>query len=613
VNQYDVVCISSIDWDFIWQGHQEIMSRLAASGHRVLFIENTGVRPPRLSDLPRMASRLRNWRKGTKGFREERPNLFIHSPIVVPLPYSRIAKWLNQRILMRGINGWMRAVGATRPVVWTFLPTPLARDLIKAIDPALAIYYCIDDLASSSLEARKIVKSEQALFREADLVFVTSERLRQRAAQFSDRVHLFPFAVNLAVFEKSREARETVPADLAALKHPIAGYVGGLHQWVDQDLLVEIATRLPKVNFALIGPEQTDVSRLKALPNMHLFGQRAHADLPRYVSGFDCGLVPYRITEYTANVYPTKLNEYLVMGIPVVATDLAEIRRFNSEHGPIVQVAESAEDYANQVTRAVAAVPLSSEVSRRIEVAESNSWERRLEKMSQLIDGELTQRQSRTAGWEDRLRRLYGAAKAGPTRWAAAVIILYLLIFQSPLVWWLAEPLRLSDAPRPADAIVVFAGGVGESGRAGGGVQERIGKAVQLYNEGVAPRLIISSGYVFTLREAEVMKAIAMANGVPSEAILLEESAVNTYQNVSFTHRILADHNWRRIALVSSPYHMRRALLTWRKVAPEVDVIATPPAASQFYAHERGASSEQIRGLLQEYVGIVYYWWLGRI
>jgi uncharacterized SAM-binding protein YcdF (DUF218 family) len=115
------------------------------------------------------------------------------------------------------------------------------------------------------------------------------------------------------------------------------------------------------------------------------------------------------------------------------------------------------------------------------------------------------------------------------------------------------------------------------------------------------------------LREAEVMKAIAVANGVPAEAILLEESAADTYQNVAFTRRILNDHNWRRILLVSSPYHMRRAVMTWRKVAPEIEVIATPPAASQFYAHERGASSEQIRGLLQEYAGIVYYWWLGRI
>ncbi len=613
MTQHDIVCISSIDWDFIWQGHQEIMTRLAASGHRVLFIENTGVRPPRMSDLPRMMSRLRNWRRGTKGFREERPNLFIHSPIVVPLPYSRIAKWLNRTMLMRGINRWMGAVGASRPVVWTFLPTPLARDLIAAINPALAIYYCIDDLASSSREARKIVTSEQALFKEADLVFVTSERLRQRAAQFSARVHLFPFAVNLAVFQKSREAREGVPADLAALKRPVAGYVGGLHQWVDQDLLAAVAARLPKVTFALIGPEQTDVSRLKALPNVHLLGQRPHAELPQYVSGFDCGLVPYRITEYTANVYPTKLNEYLVMGIPVVATDLAEIRRFNTEHGAIVQIADTAEAYADAVKHAVVTVALPSEVSRRVEVAESNSWERRLEKMSALIDAELTQRQARTTGWEERLRRIYSAANAGPAKIAAAALILYLLIFQSPFVWWLAEPLRIVEPPQPADAVVVFAGGVGESGRAGGGVQERIGKAVELYRDGVAPRLIISSGYVFSLREAQVMKAIAIDNGVPESAIILEERAANTYENVAFTARILAERGWRTIALVSSPYHMRRALLTWRKVAPEVKVTATPPAASQFYTHQRGASVEQIRGLLQEYVAIIAYWWRGRI
>jgi uncharacterized SAM-binding protein YcdF (DUF218 family)/glycosyltransferase involved in cell wall biosynthesis len=613
LTQHDVICISSIDWDFIWQGHQEIMTRLAAAGHRVLFIENTGVRPPRLSDLPRVMSRLRNWRRGTNGFREERANLFIHSPIVVPLPYSRIAQWLNRTILMRGINRWMRAVGVTRPVVWTFLPTPLARDLIAAIGPALTIYYCIDDLASSSHEARKIATSEQALFREADLVFVTSERLRQRAAQFSDRVHLFPFAVNLGVFEKSRESRETQPADLAALKRPVAGYVGGLHQWLDQDLLVAIATGLPKINFALVGPKQTDVSKLQALPNVHLFGQRPHAELPRYVAGFDVGLVPYRITEYTANVYPTKLNEYLVMGIPVVATDLAEIRRFNGEHGAIVRIAESEDAFANAVREAVSTVPLPSEVARRIEVAESNSWERRLQKMSALIDAELAARQARTTGWEDRLRRLYGAAKAGPAKIFATALVLYLLIFQSPLVWWLAEPLRIVEAPQPADAVVVFAGGVGESGRAGGGVQERISKAVSLYQQGVAPRLIISSGYVFALREAESMKAIAIAQGVPADAIVLEERATDTYENVTFTKQILDAHHLRRIALVSSPYHMRRAVLTWRKAAPEVQVIATPPESSQFYAHQRGASVEQIRGLLQEYAAIVYYWWLGRI
>jgi uncharacterized SAM-binding protein YcdF (DUF218 family) len=134
-----------------------------------------------------------------------------------------------------------------------------------------------------------------------------------------------------------------------------------------------------------------------------------------------------------------------------------------------------------------------------------------------------------------------------------------------------------------------------------------------LYHQGVSARIVISSGFVFATREAELMKGIAIASGVPADAILLEERAANTYENVVFTREILARNGWRRIALVSSPYQMRRAVMTWRKMAPEVEVVAMPPGNSIFYAHERGASFAQIRGLFQEYAGIVYYWWAGRI
>ena len=68
----NIVCISSIDWDFIWQGHQEIMPTLAGRRNRVLFVENTGVRSPRLRDLPRLRQRILNWWRGTKGFRTGR-------------------------------------------------------------------------------------------------------------------------------------------------------------------------------------------------------------------------------------------------------------------------------------------------------------------------------------------------------------------------------------------------------------------------------------------------------------------------------------------------------------------------------------------------------------
>jgi uncharacterized SAM-binding protein YcdF (DUF218 family)/glycosyltransferase involved in cell wall biosynthesis len=608
----DILCISSIDWDFIWQGHQEIMSRLAADGHRVLFIENTGVRSPRLRDLPRLRQRMRNWWKGTKGFRTERANLVVFSPIVLPLPYSRVARWVNRWLLQRGIQRWMRATGFNRPIVWTFLPTPLTRDIINEVDPAITIYYCIDDLASSSHEARKITTSEQRLFRDADLVFVTSQKLKERAQQYSDRVHLFPFGVSLATFEKVRRESPQPPADIASLPRPIVGYVGGLHQWLDQPLIADLARRMSDVTFVLVGPAQVDVASLAEHANIHLLGKREHHELPRYIAAFDVGLVPYRLTEYTANVYPTKLNEYLAMGIPVVATDLAEIRRFNVEHGNLVHVAADAAAFERAIRTALSESSADA-IPKRIAAAHENSWERRVEQMMTLVESALDKSESGASRWEERLRRLYRTASRRGLQLAAGAVILYLLLFQTTLLWWLAEPLKIDQPPQAVDAVVVFAGGVGESGRAGGGFQERVREAVDLYHAGYARHLIFSSGFVSAFKEAEVMRAVALDNGVPSEALLLEEEAVNTYENVVRTAAILERNGWQRILLVSSPYHMRRALLTWKRNAPGVTVIASPPPESQFYAHTRGATLEQIRGILQEYVAILDYWRKGWI
>ena len=604
----DIVCFSSIDWQFIWQGHQEIMSTLAANGNRVLFVENTGVRAPGIRDVGRVTQRVQNWWKGTKGFRRERDNLFIYSPLLLPFPYSYAARRINRSLLTRALNRWMRAAGFGRPIVWTFLPTPLVRDVIRDIGPAVSIYYCIDDFASSSTAARRIAKSEQQLCREVDLVFVTSEKLRARAAQSSAHVHLFPFGVRFDAFDRVREETSAPPEDVAALRRPIVGYVGGLHQWVDQDLLAAVAARLPEVSVALVGPEQTDVSTLRSAPNVHLLGMKPHPELPRYVKAFDVGLVPYRLTEYTANVYPTKLNEYLVMGIPVVATDLPEIRRFNADHGDIVSVAGGADGFADAVRRALAG-STDAERARRIAVAHGNSWASRLAAMKTLMEDALVRREKSNERWDTTLRRAYRTARRHTAQLVLGLAAAYLLAFQTPLVWWAAEPLKMTAPPHAADAIVVFAGGVGESGQAGGGYQERVKQAVDLYKAGYARSLVLSSGFVYSFREAEVMRAVAVDNGVPASAIVLEQRAASTYQNVVFVDEILRDHRWRTILLVSSPYHMRRATMVWKKVDPDVRVIPTPPRQSQFYDHPRGgATPEQIRGILQEYVAILAYW-----
>ena len=604
----DILCISSIDWDFNWQGHQEIMATLAAQGNRVLFVENTGVRAPNLGDLSRLKHRFLNWWRSTKGFRQERENLFVYSSLVLPFPYSRVARWLNRALLMRSLRRWMWATGFQRPIIWTFLPTPLVVDLIDRLDPDLVVYYCIADFEQLSVRPLKIAKSERRLLDRSDLVFVQGETLRRRCGQHPN-VHIFPFGVSMATFRRDID----VAPELKSLKAPLIGYIGGIHRHVNFDLVKRVAQEID-ATVVLVGPAQAEADDLRRLDNVVFMGSQPHTRMPEFIRGFDVGMIPYRRTAYTESVYPTKLNEYLAMGIPVVATDLPEIRRFAAEHQGVVTVAGDAAAFVEGIRQSIEDTS-PADAERRVEAAQQNSWETRIAQMSALVEETLATRAAAGRQWEDTLRRLYRSARRRVAWAVLSVTIGYVAVFQSPLVWTVAEPLRIVEQPRAADAIVVFAGGVGESGRAGGGYQERVALAADLFQAGHAPNLVFSSGFAFSLKEADVMKTLAVSLGVPPSAIILEQQAASTNENVTFVREILDQRGWRRILLVSSPYHMRRATLTWRKLAPEVDVTSVPVVQSQFYRHSQGggASLEQIRGILHEYAAIAFYWWKGWI
>ena len=179
-----------------------------------------------------------------------------------------------------------------------------------------------------------------------------------------------------------------MPLELQSLSRPVVGYLGGVHQWVDQDLLASVALRRPYWSFVLVGPLQSDASALTRLPNVHAVGARGPDEVPYYLREFDVAIVPYRTVDYTRHVYPAKLNEYLAMGLGVVATPLVEIERFNRMHGDIVCVAADPEAFEAAIA-VVLADSSQAQVDRRVEVAQTNSWTARLEEMSNLIDGAL--------------------------------------------------------------------------------------------------------------------------------------------------------------------------------------------------------------------------------
>ena len=622
----DIICFSSIDWDFIWQGHQEIMSRLACSGNRVLFIENTGVRSPGIKDTGRLFSRIKNWRKGYKGIRKVEDNLYVLSPIILPFPYSKWARFINRILLNRLIQSWSRSVRLTTPIIWTFLPSPLTIELIGKMSYKSLIYYCIDSFEKSSRSASRIRSYENKLIKKADLIFVTSERLKERCEPFNEKIYKFPFTVNYEKFSSRLENdTDSTPSEYSKISGPVIGYVGGLHRWLDLDLIVQVATACPDINFVFIGPEQESMDRLRKMPNIYLWGAKDHDRLPVYLKGFDVGWIPYRITDYTQSVYPTKLNEYLAVGLPVLSTRLLEIELFQKDYPGIVDILDIDKNPETQLRDSVKSRYEKDMVKRRQSIAMDNSWTARLDKMQALVSEQISDYRTDTdIRWRNQLTGLLNNARKRLAVSLAVILLSIFMVFWSPLVYWIASPLDITGDVSRADIIAVFGGGVGESGRPGSSTIERAGYAAELYNAGMSRKIIFSSGYQSDRRiDSENMMKYSLAEGVDSNDIIIDSKAANNYQNVVNTLSIMDSLNVKNAIIVTGKYNSLRTKLILRKLTEQNNKLRGNykleqfailcPTSSLYFGPGVGNRLSQYSAVLHEFAAIVYYWWQGKL
>src|SRR5205807_4928855 len=111
---------------------------------------------------------------------------------------------------------------------------------------------------------------------------------------------------------------------------PILGYIGSIHRWVDQQLLIEVARRRRDWTIALIGPRRVDTTQLERESNIIIVPAQKHEDLPYFLREFSVGLIPYVLDAFAQSLRPTKVLEYLAMGLDVVATDLPELRPWSA-------------------------------------------------------------------------------------------------------------------------------------------------------------------------------------------------------------------------------------------------------------------------------------------
>jgi uncharacterized SAM-binding protein YcdF (DUF218 family) len=120
----------------------------------------------------------------------------------------------------------------------------------------------------------------------------------------------------------------------------------------------------------------------------------------------------------------------------------------------------------------------------------------------------------------------------------------------------------MTDYRRPTDAILVFGARAYANGGASDALEDRVLTAVELYKQGLAPRLIFSGGPGDgRWSEPQVMRRLAMEKGVPESAIVLDEYGLTTDLSVQNAARLLGGSSHATILAVSHAWHLPRIKL----------------------------------------------------
>lgn len=351
-----VLALVPEEWNLVWQPRQQVLFRLARYFHVV------------------WADPRRHWRRwghdatvapapapadGAAGFTLYKPWL--------PMPYRPVwlARSLERRRLRRARDLLVRR-GCTTILLYLWRP-----QFAEALDlvPFTESHYHIDDEYSFSELEMPLSDAERRLLASVDQVFVVSPALLARKAGINPHTTFVPNGVDFRAYA----APSAEPPELAAIPRPRIGYTGVVKPQLDWPLLQRLAA-----SFVFVGPVQREITTRVAVTelarhaNVHFLGLRSPQALAAYPQHFDVCIMPYRVNDYTNQIYPLKLHEYLASGRPTVGTPIATLTRF----AEVVTLADGVEAWLDALAAALAPAATSArQKAIRQDVARRHDWD----------------------------------------------------------------------------------------------------------------------------------------------------------------------------------------------------------------------------------------------
>jgi glycosyltransferase involved in cell wall biosynthesis len=359
----DLVCLSHLRWNFVFQRPQHLMTR-AARNRRVFFVEE-----PIFDAAAGQPS---------VDITTPHPNVYVVVPHL-PAGTTEAAATVHQQTV---VDELLRTFDASNYVLWYW--TPAALNFTRHLEPAAVVFDCMDELSGFAGAPPALKQLERELLSLADVVFTGGYSLYEAKRPLHSNVHAFPSSVDVAHFAQALTIRQD-PPDQASVPRPRLGFFGVIDERMDLGLVDGIAARRPDWHLVFLGPTaKIDPATLPRRDNIHYLGMKSYAELPQYLAGWDVAILPFAHNDATRFISPTKTPEYLAAGCPVVSTSIRDVVRPYGDVG-LVHIADRADAFVH----AAEAAMQENRAARLTKVntfLAGNSWDDTWTRMSALIE-----------------------------------------------------------------------------------------------------------------------------------------------------------------------------------------------------------------------------------
>lgn len=391
IKERDFVFTGLQSWDMAIGSNARDIATCVARGNRVLYVNAPGsLFAHSKPDAPDGVRRAQVVSGQAPALRQMSPTLWVLDYPFAILPVNflpdgklfDLVNRFNNRRMYRYVKKVLKTLRFNDYTL--FIDNDMYRSFYakEYLAPALALYYRRDKMSGPYWQKHS-VRIEGLLCAKCDAVVANSIQLAKAMSSYNERSFDIGQGVDLSNYDTHRVY--DMPQDMSAISRPVVGYTGALtSQRLDLELLYSVAQSMRDVSFVFVGGEDEafKTHKIHNLGNVYFLGLKDFSLVPQYIAAFDVCINPQLLNDVTIGNYPRKVDEYLALGKPVVATRTDTMAIFE----PYTWNCLGSDEYCDAIGQALLVSKDEDRQNSCIAFAHTHTWTASVDKLYQVIE-----------------------------------------------------------------------------------------------------------------------------------------------------------------------------------------------------------------------------------